>query len=60
MVYVMDAQPLFTGLDMQALVRVGEQLRLRCLERSSPSCWALAHPQHHRPMYCPCCANCAA
>lgn len=35
-VYVMDAQPLFTGLDMQALVRVGEQLRLRCLERQQP------------------------
>ena len=34
--YVMSAQPLFTGLDVLRLQRVGEQLRAWCLGRQQP------------------------
>ena len=34
--YVMDAQPLFAGLDVLRLQRVGEQLRVWCLGRQPP------------------------
>ena len=35
-VYVMDAQPLFMGMDVQPLLRMGEQLRVWCLKRQQP------------------------
>ena len=35
-VFLMDAQPLLTGLDVLPLQRVGEQLRVWCLQRQQP------------------------
>lgn len=35
-VFLMDAQPLLTGLDVLPLQRIGEQLRVWCLQRQQP------------------------
>lgn len=48
--YVMDAQPLFAGLDMRPLLRVGEQLRVWCLEREQPVVLGFCPPRDaHTP-----------
>lgn len=47
--YVMEAQPLFIGLDLVSLQRVGEQLRVWCLGRQQPVVLGFAPPPDADP-----------